>query len=853
MTTKTEPADAPVTPVPPGRGRRVLRALVLPVGALRQAPMTVVLILTLWILGGLTGSLGHGPPPELLKYVGVGIQSLSAGYWWTPVSSMFWCSGIAAYVVNTLMLVALGPLASRRLGRLRAIALVLGGQVLGTLIGTGLVRLGIAVGETWTLGLHDQYGLGPTVGVFALAGALSFRLSALWRRRLQLLVVLVPAVMMLYIGHLQSVQRVVGAGLGLVVGALWLRGKQQPLRPRRASHAETRVLVALCVAGSAIGPLIASLYQDAFGPFNTFSDLYFSRPPTREDIDYACSVSADDCAHLRSALHFFDSPGRLMAALVPILLLVLADGLRRGLRLAWWATVVVQLLWIGLLGWLLRLLLDQASDLGGRTMVWQLVGEAWAMPVLVLALLLATRRRFGLRLPSRVVRRLAAVIGATLLASCLAYVGIGYLVRDQYEPDTTLPALLKGLPSEYLPPAYNGLVPTYPVAAGGTAQALETYCGLLFWAVTLVALLAAFRRPSVHEDAADAARARALLERYGGSTLSFIATWDGNHYWFDERGEAAVPYRVLGSVGMATVALTCGDPFGEETARERAVAGFARYCDARGWTPCFYSVTPQTERAGQALGWRSLQVAEDTVVPLPELAFTGKKWQDIRTALNKAKKEGITAEWWTWQQAPLGIRDQIRSISEEWVADKGLPEMGFTLGGLDELADPAVRMLVAVDEDRTVHGLTSWMPVYQDGAPVGWTLDFMRRRSDAADGRQPFRGVMEFLIASAALGFKEEGAQFLSLSGAPLARADRGQEPTTLQRMLDWMGKTLEPVYGFRSLLAFKAKFQPEYRPMYMLYPDPAALPGITRVIGKAYLPHLTASQGVRLMRRLSA
>ncbi|MEV6206027.1 phosphatidylglycerol lysyltransferase domain-containing protein [Kitasatospora sp. NPDC051914] len=82
--------------------------------------------------------------------------------------------------------------------------------------------------------------------------------------------------------------------------------------------------------------------------------------------------------------------------------------------------------------------------------------------------------------------------------------------------------------------------------------------------------------------------------------------------------------------------------------------------------------------------------------------------------------------------------------------------------------------------------------------------------------------------------------------------ADRPGPPTALQRMLDWTGKVLEPVYGFRSLLAFKAKFRPEYRPMYMVYPDPAALPAITRAIGKACLPHMTPGQGVRLMRRLS-
>ncbi|MFF7636581.1 bifunctional lysylphosphatidylglycerol flippase/synthetase MprF [Kitasatospora sp. NPDC008050] len=830
----------PVTPHPEAAWRRGLRAWPPVVRALREAPLTVGLTVLLWVVGAATGSLGSGPSPHLLSQVGVGIPTLEAGRWWTPVSSLLWCSGTVPYLLTTAALLIIGPLAERRLGRRRAGAVLIAGQVVGVLVGTGLVRLGIAVGETWTQGLNEQIAVGPAPGLFALAGALSFRLTALWRRRLQLVVVLVPLVLMLYVGHLQAVQRLVATVLGLVAGLLLAR-ERVAWRPRRPSHAETRVLVALCVAGSALGPLVASLYRDAYGPFNTFSDLYFSRPPSAEDIAYACSVSADECAHLKSALHFFDSPGRLMAALVPVLLLVLAEGLRRGLRLAWWCIAVVQLLWIALLSWLLEVLLGQAGDLGGPSEVWQLVGEALLMPVLVLLLLLITRKRFSLRLPARDLKRLGLVIGGTLLAACLAYVGIGWLVRDQYNPDATLPVLLRGLPSEFLPPAYNDLILTSPVAVGGTSQALTIYAGLLFWVVTLLSLLLAFRRPSVQADAADAARARELLTRHGGSTLSFIATWDGNHYWFDEGSEAAVPYRVI-----STVALTTGDPFGEPTARRRAVAGFAAYCDARGWTPCFYSVTPQTLDEGERLGWRSLQVAEDTVVPLADLAFTGKKWQDIRTSLNKARKEGITAEWWSWQHAPLAVRDQVRSISEEWVADKGLPEMGFTLGGLDELADPAVRILIAIDQDRTVHGLTSWMPVYRDGEPIGWTLDFMRRRADG------FRGVMEFLIASAALGFKEEGAEFLSLSGAPLARADRGVPQTALQRMLDWMGKSLEPVYGFRSLLAFKAKFQPEYRPMYMLYPDPAALPNITRAIGKAYLPHLTPGQGMRLMRRLS-
>jgi lysylphosphatidylglycerol synthetase-like protein (DUF2156 family) len=139
------------------------------------------------------------------------------------------------------------------------------------------------------------------------------------------------------------------------------------------------------------------------------------------------------------------------------------------------------------------------------------------------------------------------------------------------------------------------------------------------------------------------------------------------------------------------------------------------------------------------------------------------------------------------------------------------------------------------------------MPVYADGRPVGWTLDFMRRNTEPGT----FRGVMEFLIATAALAFQEEGASFASLSGAPLARLDRGEQSCAMQRLLDLIAATVEPVYGFQSLLRFKAKFQPVYQPLYLTYPDPAAVGSIAAAIGRAYLPHLTSRQALRLLGRL--
>jgi lysylphosphatidylglycerol synthetase-like protein (DUF2156 family) len=132
------------------------------------------------------------------------------------------------------------------------------------------------------------------------------------------------------------------------------------------------------------------------------------------------------------------------------------------------------------------------------------------------------------------------------------------------------------------------------------------------------------------------------------------------------------------------------------------------------------------------------------------------------------------------------------------------------------------------------------MPVYGgNGEIVGWTLDLMRR----ADGG--FRATMEFLIASSCLYFKEQGAMYVSLSGAPLARSDA--DPTaesTIEKFLDTLGSTLEPVYGFRSLHNFKSKFQPRLSPLYMVFRDEADLPRIGIAITRAYLP----TAGVRDM-----
>ena len=139
--------------------------------------------------------------------------------------------------------------------------------------------------------------------------------------------------------------------------------------------------------------------------------------------------------------------------------------------------------------------------------------------------------------------------------------------------------------------------------------------------------------------------------------------------------------------------------------------------------------------------------------------------------------------------------------------------------------------------------MTSWLPTYRDGTSSGWTLEFMRRRPDGMNG------VMEFLIASMALRSQEDGVEFVSLSVAPLAvSGDRRGGGAGCRPCSRPSPGSLEPAYGFRSLAAFKQKFQPELQPLVLAYPDPVSLPAIGVAVARAYLPDL--SRPTRAPRR---
>ncbi|MHA7286127.1 bifunctional lysylphosphatidylglycerol flippase/synthetase MprF [Arthrobacter sp. MDT3-44] len=817
-----------------------------PASLARRAPGALAGVAALWLLALGTGSLPDGPPAGLAPLVlfdpGTVAQNPLA-----LVLSLAWAPSPLAYLGTTAALLGPGVLAEGRLGSRRFAAAVVATHLAAL---AGATVLGAAVAPLFPRWADDFGGTslgGPAFGVLGATLAATAGMGPLWRRRLRILGVLLPLTLVLYDGALLSVALLLAALAGLAAGPFLLR--HRPRRRAAPSIRESRVLVALVCAAAAAGPALAALSPHATGPFAVLGVLFTSvEGATPDAVRAACEPGSavHRCAEAQLQARA-GLGGITMSCLPTVLLLVLANGLRRGRRFAWTGTILVQAGLALLSVHMFLTFLHHGADgelapfLQGappERIIADLVVPA-LQPVAIVLLLVVGRRLFTLRAAPGTYRTIGARVVLALVLADALYVGAGLAVADQFSPVAKLPVLLADFPQRLLPVAATLRIYPAFLPEDSAAVILYEWIGIAFWAVVAVLLLRSFRSVQRTADDADRERARAIARMHGRGSMTWMGLWPGNSYWFD--GTSYVPYRVISGV-----ALSLAGPVGPRADRDRALRGFCGYCHAQGWTPCFYSVTGEVAEALEVVGFRRLQVAEETVLDLGSLAFTGRKFQDIRTALNQARRIGVHNEWVDSGRTPLVILDQIRSISEEWVADKALPEMGFTLGGIDELRDPAVRCSVILDDDRTVHAVASWLPIHEDGRVTGWTLDFMRRRGSG------FKHSIEVLIAQAALDLQAEGYAQLSLSGAPLARSGirTGTDVSddALDRVLALVGRTLEPVYGFRSLVAFKSKFGPRYVPLYLCYEDPATLPSIGQAVGRAYAPDVSAVDVWRLL-----
>lgn len=830
--TTDEPAATPTKPNT--LVRRLLRRA-------RSISFTWVIVVLTLAAGLSRLFLGGASRISFDEFVSTGFDSVVIEHHWlSAITSVFF---VPTPLIVILIVVMLGS-AERLLGSARTVIVYVVVTVLGIGIGLGLQALALEAGDSSTQALRSHHIVDaflPLAGTLMAASAFA---GPLLRRRIRVLGFAGLAVFVLYSGQPSDLYRLMAAVVGLLLGMLLAR--RRTVRVGRSSHREIRTLVASIVAISAVGPLITLVTPTSFGPLKPLGLLFKS--VIAEGVTTALECEAGDTSRAcveQSILNRLDGIGPVLLSVLPLIaLLVAAYGIVRGRRIGLWLAIVINVFLGGIAaiyyGVFPRVSSAQffESPTGRFDEFHVFILVAVIVPWLTAILLVLCRRYFPSDFRGDSPWVFFGKVAGALVALSGLYLAVAWLARDQFEPVASFTQLLIDLPERFIPVGYLAYERIDLEPVGPAALVVFLWVGPVFWLTVIGLAIAGIFKGRLGHRTDDQSRLVELLHRGAGGSLSWMTTWPGHHYWFSASGDAAVAYRVISGIALAT-----GQPVCPPADKPRVAREFAEFCTNHGWTPVFYSIGTETSTALDELHWSLMEVAEETVIHPLDWSLAGKKMQDIRSSINRATAAGVTASWTRFVDLTAGQSAQIREISEAWMAERDLPEMGFTLGGIDELVDPEVALMLGLDQDGRIHAVTSWLPTFENGVVVGWTLDFMRRRPDSMPG------IMEFIIAQSVLRAQDNSIRFMSLSGAPLAQTElSNDEPTA--GLLRFLGRALEPVYGFQSLHAFKKKFRPELRPLYLAYPDPLALPAIGIAVARAYVPTLSSRQALRLLRQ---
>jgi len=325
-------------------------------------------------------------------------------------------------------------------------------------------------------------------------------------------------------------------------------------------------------------------------------------------------------------------------------------------------------------------------------------------------------------------------------------------------------------------------------------------------------------------------RATAIVAAQGRADANLVRMGD-KALLFAPEGDAFIMY---GRRGRSWVALF--DPVGPGERRVDLVWRFVEMADAQGGRAAFYQVRPENLPLYIDAGLRPLKLGEAARVPLPDFTLKGKSRQPLRSALNRAEREGLTFAVVPPEEV-AALLPELETVSRLWLEQHKTREKAFSLGAFEPdyvCAQPAA--VVRDGEGRVIAFATL---LETPALRREMSIDLMRQLPDVPPG------TMDFLFLRLILRAKELGYDFFDLGMAPLSGLAAHRLAPVWYRLGGLVFRRGERFYNFRGLRAFKEKFEPVWEPRYLCTPggldpwvvlaDVAALQagGLRGVIGK--------------------
>ncbi|MFE1751047.1 phosphatidylglycerol lysyltransferase domain-containing protein [Streptomyces anandii] len=435
-----------------------------------------------------------------------------------------------------------------------------------------------------------------------------------------------------------------------------------------------------------------------------------------------------------------------------------------------------------------------------------------ALTGLFVAALLVGRREFN-AIGDRSNPRLALAVGA---GGVVVTGGIGTWLVDATNKtsggslsDKVVYALLRGV-------SVGPLADRVP--AVHAPRWVDITINILMAATFLLVLYACFRSPRgralLSEE--DEQRLRELLAKHGDrDSLGYFALRRDKAAIFSPTGKAAVTYRVVGAVSLAS-----GDPIGDPEAWPGAIDAWLAEARRHAWTPAVMGASEEAGTIYARHGLDALELGDEAIVEVADFSLEGRAMRVVRQAHNRVRRAGYTVRIRRHEDIPDDEMALLVDRADHW--RDGATERGFSmaLGRLGDPDDGRCVMLECRDADGEPRALLSFVPWGEQGL----SLDLMRRDRDCENG------LMEFMVVELLLRAQEIGVRRVSLNFAMFrsvfergSRLGAGPVLRLWRSVLTFFSRW----WQIESLYRANAKYRPVWEPRFLLFAKSGDIPRI--------------------------
>ncbi|MCW1430186.1 bifunctional lysylphosphatidylglycerol flippase/synthetase MprF [Novosphingobium sp. JCM 18896] len=309
-------------------------------------------------------------------------------------------------------------------------------------------------------------------------------------------------------------------------------------------------------------------------------------------------------------------------------------------------------------------------------------------------------------------------------------------------------------------------------------------------------------RPHASPADMDMGASAAAIARSPRSEALLALTGD-KRFLRSPSGEAVLMYQVQGQSWIVM-----GDPLGPKAEWADLLWRIREMADQAQGRLLLYQIGIEAMPIAVDLGLQLLKYGEEARVALPGFTLEGAAMRDLRHAERRAEREGGSFAIVAAAEVPL-LMDELRALSDGWLAIKGQSEKAFSVGRFDP--DYIARFDCAVV--RQAGRIVAFANIWATSDREELSVDLMRHAET-----MPY-GTMDYLFVQLMKWGKEQGFRWFNLGLAPLSGIEARRLAPIWARVGGLIYRHAGAFYRFAGLRAYKEKFGPVWSPRYIAAP----------------------------------